>query len=62
MSNHLHMIVEANEGVNISDILRDFKKYTSKEIVETIQEIPASRRSNPCSSRFVIWMKYGAEE
>lgn len=33
MSNHLHAIVSAREGYQLSDILRDFKKYTSKRII-----------------------------
>ncbi|UII20319.1 REP-associated tyrosine transposase [Fulvivirga ligni] len=37
MSNHVHMICSAREGHNLSDILRDFKKYTSKRIVKEIQ-------------------------
>jgi len=44
MSNHLHMIVSAPEGNSLSDILRDFKKFTSKEITDTIKKIPESRR------------------
>jgi len=44
MSNHLHMITSASEGNNLSDILRDFKKFTSKEITNSIKEIPESRR------------------
>ena len=44
MSSHLHMIVSADEGNNLSDILRDFKKFTSKQIVKAIQEEPESRR------------------
>ncbi|UJH89888.1 transposase [Antarcticibacterium sp. 1MA-6-2] len=43
MSNHLHMICKADEGI-LSDILRDFKKFTSKEIIKTIKESPESRR------------------
>ena len=35
MSNHLHLIASA-KNENLSDILRDFKKYTSKQIIETI--------------------------
>ena len=31
MSNHLHLIVQAKEGYNLSDILRDFKKFTAKK-------------------------------
>ena len=37
MSNHLHLIIYA-EKHSISDILRDFKKYTSKQIIKTIRE------------------------
>jgi len=44
MSNHLHMIASADEDKHLSDILRDFKKYTSKEIVKAILENPESRR------------------
>jgi putative transposase len=44
MSNHLHIIASAGDEGNLSDILRDFKKFTSKAIVETIKEIPESRR------------------
>jgi REP element-mobilizing transposase RayT len=46
MSNHLHMIAAAVDDTknNLSDILHDFKKYTSKQIVKNIQEEPESRR------------------
>ena len=44
MSNHLHMIAGASEETTLSDILRDFKKYTSKEIIHTIKAIPESRQ------------------
>jgi REP element-mobilizing transposase RayT len=43
MSNHLHMIVQSNEG-KLSDLLRDFKKFTSKTILEKIQIEPESRK------------------
>jgi len=36
MTNHLHMIVGANEDNNVSDIMRDFKKFTSKVIINTL--------------------------
>jgi REP element-mobilizing transposase RayT len=36
MSNHIHMIVQSNEG-KLSDLIRDFKKYTSKTILEKIK-------------------------
>jgi putative transposase len=44
MSNHLHAIVSAREGYKLSDILRDFKKFTSKRIIDAIKEEPESRR------------------
>ena len=37
MSNHLHWIASAADGFNLSDIIRDFKKYTSKKIVSEIE-------------------------
>jgi REP element-mobilizing transposase RayT len=44
MSSHLHMIARAEGQATLSDILRDFKKYTSKAIVKQIEDEPESRR------------------
>ena len=44
MSNHLHLITRAKEGYVLSHVLRDFKKFTSKQIVAKILEIGESRR------------------
>ena len=44
MSNHMHLIARANPPARLSDIIRDFKKYTSKKIVNTIETINESRR------------------
>lgn len=43
MSNHVHLIISAKQN-NISDVLGDFKKYTSKQIIKTIIEHPAESR------------------
>ena len=43
MSNHIHLIIQSKDG-NLSDLLRDFKKFTSKRILEKIQSEPESRR------------------
>ncbi len=43
MSNHLHLIVSA-KNANLSDLLRDFKKYTSKQIVAAIAANPKESR------------------
>ena len=45
MPSHLHLIAAA-EGKNLlSDVMRDFKKHTSKKLVKTIEEINESRSS-----------------
>ena len=44
MSNHLHLIVNAKEGYSLSDIMRDFKKYTSKQIIMACHDNTESRR------------------
>jgi len=36
MTNHLHLIASAKNN-NLSDILRDFKKFTGKQIVSAIE-------------------------
>ncbi len=47
MTNHMHLIASATEEspFKLSDILRDFKKFTSKAIIQKIKEIPESRRT-----------------
>ena len=44
MSNHIHMIAQAQAPSRLSDILRDFKKFTSAMIIKSIQEESESRR------------------
>ncbi len=44
MHNHLHLLCKAVGGLTLSEIMRDFKKFTSKKIIKTIQEEPESRR------------------
>jgi len=36
MPNHLHFIARGKEGIKLQDIVRDFKKFTSKRIIEGI--------------------------
>ncbi|RTY85985.1 transposase [Flavobacterium sp. GT3R68] len=43
MSNHIHLIVQSNDG-KLSDLIRDFKKFMAKTILEKIQTEPESRR------------------
>lgn len=42
MPSHLHLIISSEN--NLSGILRDFKKFTSKELIATINRIHESRR------------------
>ena len=75
MSNHLHIICRAEGNKSLSDILRDFKTFTSKRIVEQIMEEPESRRewmleyfSKACShlkreQKYKVWQDgYHPEE
>ena len=43
MSNHIHMVVQSKDG-KLSDLLRDFKKFTATTILNKIQTEPESRR------------------
>ena len=46
MPSHLHMII-SSKAESLPSILRDFKKYTSKEIINTINRINESSGTNP---------------
>jgi len=43
MSNHIHLIIQSEVG-KLSDLVRDFKKFTAKSILEKIHSEPESRR------------------
>jgi REP element-mobilizing transposase RayT len=43
MSNHIHIIVQSGDG-KLSDLIRDFKKFVAKNVLEKIQTEPESRR------------------
>lgn len=51
MPNHLHLIIRAKGEKSLSEIIRDFKKFTSKRIVkELVTNKIESRRS------WMLWM------
>jgi REP element-mobilizing transposase RayT len=51
MTNHIHLVISAKKGFSLSDILRDFKKYTAKAIIKDIEiNKKESRRS------WMLWM------
>src|SRR5690348_14852326 len=50
MTNHVHLVI-GTSGSRMEDIIRDFKKHTSKEILKTIENnIQESRRE------WMLWM------
>jgi putative transposase len=50
MTNHYHMIVRADKGKNLSDILRDLKRHTSNELIKAINDPKESRR------KWMLWL------
>ncbi len=44
MPSHLHAVVSRQGTATLAEIMRDFKKYTSKQIVATLPQINESRR------------------
>jgi len=58
MSNHIHLIVSSKEPINLSDVLRDFKKITSSQIIKNIEENERESRRN-----WMLWIfKKSVEE
>ncbi|GAB4044442.1 REP-associated tyrosine transposase [Spirosoma jeollabukense] len=51
MSNHLHLLVRAREE-NLSDVLRDFKKFTASQILKLIADSGVESRSDWLLKRF----------
>jgi len=45
MTNHVHLVASVDEGCNMSDFVRDCKKFTAKKIINTIEnDVNESRR------------------
>ncbi|PKP01533.1 MAG: transposase [Bacteroidetes bacterium HGW-Bacteroidetes-6] len=66
MTNHIHMICRAKENFQLSDIVRDFKKYTANKLIELMQKPFESRKwmmahfskageKNSRNAKFQIW-------
>jgi len=51
MTNHLHLIARAKENYQLSDIIRDFKKFTAHKLLEHIKQ-PLESRSDWMLKRF----------
>lgn len=50
MTNHIHLIISSREG-NLSDIIRDFKKYTSNQVIKAIEQNPRESRK-----KWLLWL------
>lgn len=57
MSNHVHLIVSTVEPFKLSDVLRDLKKFTSRNIIKAIQENEKESRQ-----RWMLWIFKSAGE
>lgn len=44
MTNHLHLVARVHPPFRMSDVILDFKKFTSKRLSESIIQLPESRR------------------
>ena len=44
MTNHIHLVFRSSKGIKPENILGDFKRYTSKEIVKSIIDNPKESR------------------
>ena len=51
MTNHLHLLIRAKEGFHLSDILRDFKSFTSRHIRKALEENDRESRKE-----WMLWM------
>jgi len=58
MSNHMHVIMSAKEGHRLSDIVRDFKKYTATSIIDMILTNKEESRSEWMLKLFKYYAKY----
>ena len=68
MSTHLHAILWPNDEINLSDVIRDFKRFTSKEIsrvaeregaTEYISAFKKARKDNRAQdvSTYQVWQE-----
>lgn len=52
MTNHIHLIISRkSDGAAFSDMIRDFKKFTSSQTIKAIEENPKESRKD-----WLIWM------
>lgn len=70
MNTHVHLIAAAKPEFNLSDILRDLKKFSSKRLFEAVRDNPeesrkswmlwlfrSSGKANPNNKNFQVWQQ-----
>lgn len=57
MSNHVHLVVYSR-GEKLSNIIRDFKKFTSTQIIKSVLQNPRESRSTWMLNLFKYYAKY----
>ena len=60
MSNHFHLVCRAKENYLLQDIFRDFKKFTSKELLKAIAENDQESRQERWLALFARAGKYNS--
>lgn len=58
MSNHIHWIGYAKEGYELSNIIRDFKKHTAKQIIKQMLENSKESRAEWMLRLFKYYAKF----
>ena len=58
MTNHLHLIASAKTGYELSNIIRDFKKFTAKKIIQSILGNNQESRQEWMLRLFKYYAKY----
>jgi REP element-mobilizing transposase RayT len=60
MTNHIHLIVKAKDGFELVGILRDFKKFTSRQLIKAIEDHPGESRKEWMLSKFRLAGAYNS--
>lgn len=58
MSNHLHLVLSAKENYTLSNIIRDFKSFTAKKIIDEVLTNPSESRRGWMIKLFKYYAKY----
>lgn len=71
MSSHIHLIIGRNGEISIESIIRDFKKFTTNQLIKSIESNPEESRKeflllhfrragkrNPNNTNYQIWQQH----